>query len=304
MAIAVIDIGTNTLLLLIAERDRDGKLRPIVDLCRFGRLGKGLDASGKLAEDAIARSLDICREYRGVLDDHRIARPRVIATQALREASNAAAFVAPAQHILGADIEVIGGEREAQLAFAAVQRTLTDLAGTPYIVVDVGGGSTELIATDGQRVTSAVSVPIGAVRLTERHLGHDPPTPDELAALVSDIDSRLARGLPIATPVGVTLVGTAGTATTMAAIHLGLAHHDAEAVTGVRLSPDAVAAQLARIGAASVAERRAIPAIPPERADVIAAGIAIYARAIARLQAPVMIACDRGIRWGLAYEMS
>jgi exopolyphosphatase/guanosine-5'-triphosphate,3'-diphosphate pyrophosphatase len=301
--VAVIDIGTNTLLLLIAERDGAGALRPIVDLCRFGRLGKGLDASGLLADASIAKSLDICREYRRVLDDHGIAHPRVLATQALREAKNAAAFVQPAEQVLGAKIEVIAGQREAELAFAAVANTLVDLAGTPYVVVDVGGGSTEFIATDGRAVTAAVSVPIGAVRLTERHLRADPPAPTELAALLADIDDRLARDLAgLQLPSGVAMVGTAGTATTMAAIHLGLVHYDAEAVTGVRLSPDAIHAMFERLAAMPVAERRAVPGIPAERADVIAAGIAIYARALARLAAPVMIACDRGIRWGLAYE--
>lgn len=295
MNTAVIDIGTNTLLLLVVDRHA----RRIVDLCRFGRLGKGLDASGNLAPEAIARSLDICREYRRVMDEHGVAAPAVIATQALREASNAGAFVAPAQEILGAPIEIIAGRREAELAFTSVARSLTELAGQPYVVVDVGGGSTELIATDGARVVSAVSVPIGAVRLTERHLAHDPPTAAEIAALDADIDRHLAA---IELPTGVALVGTAGTATTMAAIALRLPAYDPDRVTGFRLSPARVAELRRTLLAASTAERRAMPGVEPERADVIAAGIAIYARAMARIAAPVMIACDRGIRWGLAYE--
>lgn len=294
MKSAVIDIGTNTLLLLIV----DEQLRRVVDLCRFGRLGKGLDASGRLADDAIARSLEICREYRRVMDDHGIAAPSVIATQALREATNAAAFVEPAQQILGAPIEVIAGAREAELAFVSVARTFTDLAG-PYVVVDVGGGSTELIVTDGTRVVSAVSVPIGAVRLTERHLAHDPPTAAEIAALEADIDAHLGT---LELPRGVPIVGTAGTATTMAAVALGLASYDPDAVTGLRLSPERVAELRGALYSASTAERRAMPGIEPQRADVIEAGVAIYASVVARVQAPVLITCDRGIRWGLAYE--
>src|SRR2546428_7752339 len=119
MKTAVIDIGPNPLLLLIV----DEQLRRVMDLCRFGRLGKGLDASGQLAEDAIGNSLDICREYRRVMDEHGVVAPTVIGTQALREASNAAAFVGPAEQILGAPIEVIAGKREADLAFIAVART-------------------------------------------------------------------------------------------------------------------------------------------------------------------------------------
>jgi exopolyphosphatase/guanosine-5'-triphosphate,3'-diphosphate pyrophosphatase len=298
---AIIDIGTNTLLLLIV----DDAMRAVVDLCRFGRLGKGLDASGRLAGDAIARSLDICREYRRVMDEQQVARTRVIATQAMREATNAADFVGPAEQILGAKIEIIAGQREADLAFLSVARSIAELAGQSYVVVDVGGGSTEFIATDGRAVTAAVSVPIGAVRMTERHVRSDPPSAAELAAIAADVDAQLARDLgPRAYPRGVPLVGTAGTATTMAAVHLALPHYDPDAVTGLRLSPAAVAAQLARVAGATVAERRAIAGIPPERADVITAGIAIYARAIAYLAAPVMIVCDRGIRWGLAYEDS
>jgi exopolyphosphatase/guanosine-5'-triphosphate,3'-diphosphate pyrophosphatase len=292
MRTAVIDIGTNTLLLLVVEK-RDGKLVSVVDLCRFGRLGKGLDATGSLAPDAIAKSLEICREYRKVMDELGVDAPRVIATQATREAKNANEFVPKAEAILRAKIEVIAGQREAELAKIAVARTFPDLAG-PYVVVDVGGGSTEFITP-----TSAVSVPIGAVRLTERHLKSDPPAAAEIAALDADIAKHLAT---LDLPAGVPIVGTAGTATTIAAIKLGLAHYDAEAVTGLRIAPDALDALLARLLAATVAERRAIPGMEPERADVIAAGVAIYARAVARMHASVMITCDRGIRWGVAYE--
>lgn len=296
MTTAVIDIGTNTLLLLIV----DDAMQPVVDLCRFGRLGKGLDATGRLADDAIANSLAICREYRRVMDEHGVARPVVIATQAAREASNAADFVGPAEQILGAPIEVIAGRREAELAATAVARTFPELA-APYLVVDVGGGSTELIHVDAGRVVSEVSVPIGAVRLTERHLAHDPPTAAEIAALTDDIDRHLAA---LALPTAVPVVGTAGTATTLAAVTLGLERYDAAAVTGLRLSPSTVAALLARLLGATVAERKAIPGIEPQRADVIAAGAAIFARILQRIDAPVLITCDRGIRWGLAYERS
>jgi exopolyphosphatase/guanosine-5'-triphosphate,3'-diphosphate pyrophosphatase len=294
---AVIDIGTNTLLLLIV----DGDMRRVVDLCRFGRLGKGLDASGRLAEDAIARSLEICREYRRVMDEHGVTAPAVIGTQALREAANAAAFVEPAEQILGAKIEVIAGAREAELAALAVARTFPDLATARYVVVDVGGGSTEFISVSAGRVESAVSVKIGAVRLTERHLRGDPPGTDELRALDADIDRTLE---PLELPHGVAIVATAGTATTMAAVKLGLTTYDPDAVTGLRISPASVDELYARLAHATVANRRAIAGVEPQRADVIAAGVAIYARAVARIAAPVLITCDRGIRWGLAYECS
>lgn len=295
MPTGVIDIGTNTLLLLIV----DDAMQPLVDLCRFGRLGKGLDASGRLAAAAIAASLEICREYRKVLDDHGVARPIVIATQAAREAGNAAEFVGPAEQILNAPIQVITGEREAALAALAVARTFPELAAARYLVVDVGGGSTEVITVDAGRVTAEVSMPIGAVRLTERHLKHDPPSAPEIAALTADIDRHLAA---LSLPRGIPVIGTAGTATTLAAIKLGLERYDPAAVTGLRLSRDAVAVMLGRLLAASVAERTRVPGIEAQRADVIAAGAAIFARILPRVDATVLITCDRGIRWGLAYE--
>ncbi|HEX7836565.1 MAG TPA: hypothetical protein VF469_03830 [Kofleriaceae bacterium] len=295
MATGVIDIGTNTLLLLIV----DEAMRPIVDLCRFGRLGKGLDATGRLAGDAIAASLEICREYRRVLDQHGVAQPIVIATQAAREAANAAEFIGPAEQILNAPIGVITGEREADLAALAVARTFPELAAARYLVVDVGGGSTEVITVERGRVTAEVSMPIGAVRLTERHLKGDPPSAPEIAALSADIDRHLAAQT---LPRGVPVIGIAGTATTLAGIKLGLDRYDPEAVTGLRLSRDAVVVMLGRLLAASVADRKKIPGVEPERADVIAAGAAIFARILQRIDATVLITCDRGIRWGLAYE--
>jgi len=281
MNTAVIDIGTNTLLLLIV----DDKLQRVVDLCRFGRLGKGLDASGNVAAESIAKSLEICREYRRVMDEHQVTAPAIIATQ----------------DILGGTIEIIAGAREAELAYTSVAQAFPNLAGTPYVVVDVGGGSTEFIVTDGTRVVSAVSVPIGAVRLTERHLKHDPPTRDETQELEADIDRHLG---PLALPVDVPLIGTAGTATTMAAVALALTTYDPDKVTGLRLEPGRVVALRDTMLAATTEQRRAMPGVEPQRADVIAAGIAIYARALARVHAPVMITCDRGIRWGLAVELA
>lgn len=295
MPTAVIDIGTNTLLLLIV----DPAVKPIVDLCRFGRLGKGLDASGRLDPGSIAASLEICREYRRVMDDTGAGVPLIVGTQALREASNSADFVGPAQELLGATIEVISGEREANLAFVSVARTFPELVSSPYVVVDVGGGSTEIIVSNGSKIVSAVSVPVGAVRLTERHLKHDPPTADEARALFADIDQQLAQ---LELPTGVPVVATAGTATTLAAMALRLERYDPVAVTGLRLEAMAIDAQLARLLTANIAARRALKGMEAERADVIAGGVAILSRVMHRIDAPVMITCDRGVRWGLAYE--
>lgn len=295
MTFGVIDIGTNTLLLLIV----DANLRPLVDLCRFGRLGAGLDASKRLAPASIAKSLEICLEYRAVLDKHGVELPTIVGTQALREATNAADFVEPAENILRGHIDVISGTREAELAFLSVARTFPDLAKSPFLVVDVGGGSTEVIKSDGTRVVSAVSLPIGAVRLSERHLESDPPKRHELAALEDDIDKHLATldirpGLPI--------VATAGTATTLASVAHELAEYDSEAVTGVRFDSDEVGSLYRRFARQTVAQRKAIIGMEPQRADVVVGGVAILARIAERLEAPVLITADRGVRWGLAFE--
>jgi exopolyphosphatase/guanosine-5'-triphosphate,3'-diphosphate pyrophosphatase len=294
---AVIDIGTNTLLLLVV----DDHGAPVRDLCRFGRLGQGLDASGRLADEAIARSLEICREYAGLMRDMGVARRVVIGTQALREAANSAAFVGPAEETLGAHIEIIGGAREAELAFRAVASTFPELRGAPYVVVDVGGGSTEIIATrDGSSVGSATSVKIGAVRLRERWLASNPPSADEVRAMVADIDAALAS---LDLPRGVIVIGTAGTATTLASVQLGLHAYDPDRVTGLRLEAPVVDAQLARLLSMTIDRRRALPGMVVERADVLPAGVAIFSRVIAKIGAPAMIVCDRGIRWGVAHEL-
>jgi exopolyphosphatase/guanosine-5'-triphosphate,3'-diphosphate pyrophosphatase len=298
---AVIDIGSNTLLLLITEPTATGDLRAVVDLCRFGRLGQGLDASGRLHPDAIARSLDICREYRAAMDAHGVDRVAVVATEAVRKAANGADFVEPARALLGAEIAVIPGEREAALAFTAQARSLPALRGRPFAVADVGGASTEVIVTDSARVVSAVSVPIGAVRLAERHLRHDPATADERAALAADIDAHLAA---LALPAGVALVASAGTATTLAAVELGLTRYDPDRVHGLTLPAARVLELADRLLAATAAERRALPGIEPQRVDVIHAGAEIFARLVVRLGAPEVVISDRGIRWGLAYELA
>jgi exopolyphosphatase/guanosine-5'-triphosphate,3'-diphosphate pyrophosphatase len=299
--IAVVDIGTNTLLLLVAEPDGAGGLRSIHDDCRFGRLGQGLDASGELAPEAIERSLDIIRAYRADMDRLGVARVVAVGTQALREASNAAVFVEPASALLGVAIEVVPGEREAELVSIAVTRTMPELAGQTYAIADVGGGSTEIIVCAGTEVRSFTSVKLGSVRHKERYLAHDPPEPDEVAAVIADIDRTLEA---LALPAGVPLVGTAGTATTIAAVELGLDSYDADRVQGTRVSAAAVQALLARLLGTNAEGRAHIPGVEPQRADVIQAGVAIYARLLRRLGTPEMIVSDRGIRWGLAYELA
>ncbi len=298
--LATIDIGTNTLLLLIVEEPQPGQLHALHDEARFGRLGKGLDTSGVLDHAAIERCLAILRDFRATIDSHQVQRIAVVGTQALREAGNASDFLAAAEAILGTKVEVISGAREAELVSLAVTESLPELGDATTVIADVGGGSTELIVCERRKVVSVESVPIGSVRMTERHLRDDPPAPFQTTALVTELDELLAG---VRLPFGVPLVATAGTATTMAALELGLPRYDAAAVHGHRIEPAAIGRLLARLFDSSVEERKAMPGMEPERADVIAGGVAIFARLVHKMGASEVIACDRGVRWGLAYEL-
>jgi exopolyphosphatase / guanosine-5'-triphosphate,3'-diphosphate pyrophosphatase len=300
MRVAAIDIGTNTLLLLVAER-RGEALVAVEDHCRFGRLGQGLDRSGVLDPAAIARSLEICRELRGRVDAAGVEHLAVVGTQALREAKNAGDFIAPAEAILGAPIETISGEREAALVYRSVARGFPELAAGDLVVADVGGGSTEIICGRGGQVAWQTSLPIGAVRLSERHLLGDPPTAAEAAALMAAIDGALAE-LPL--PTGGVLVGTAGTATTLATVAQRLHVYAADKVQGYRLVAGEVDRLVARFLELPVAEKRRLPGLEPQRADVIAGGAAILSRLVARMQARELVVSDRGVRWGLADELA
>lgn len=298
--VATVDIGTNTLLLLVVNREEDGALSIFEDQVRFGRLGKGLDASGNLADESIATSIDACEEYRGLLQKHGVTRVRAVGTQALREAANAAAFVNPAEKILGTKIETIPGEREAQLVYRAVVEQFPDLASGDVTIADVGGGSTEIIVARGGELDWFKSIKIGSVRMTERHLKSDPPTPEQTKAAAKDIDSQLAA---LKLPEGVPLIGTAGTATTVAAVDLRLSEFSRAKVHGHRMDPGQVDRLLANFLDLSIAERKRMPGMEAPRADVIAGGTLIFSRIMAAMKAPSFIVADCGVRWGLAYEL-
>jgi exopolyphosphatase / guanosine-5'-triphosphate,3'-diphosphate pyrophosphatase len=299
--VATIDVGTNTLLLLVVEVGEGGELVRVADRCEFGRLGRGVDARGALDFQAISRSLEIVRGYAQEVRAAGVERVAAVGTQALREAGNAGEFLEPAERILGVPVEVIAGEREAELVSRAVAESLPALAGGDLVIADVGGGSTEVIVAGQGELRSLVSLPIGAVRLTERYLHGDPPAAEEARALVADIDAQLATlDLPERAP----LVGTSGTATTLVAVEQHLRIYDPDAIHGQAIATAEVERQLASLLELKVAERRRIPGMEPQRADVIAAGVAIYARLLHHLGAPQMVVSDRGVRWGLAYELA
>jgi exopolyphosphatase/guanosine-5'-triphosphate,3'-diphosphate pyrophosphatase len=267
--VAAIDCGTNSIRLLVADVTDAGATELVREM-RIVRLGQGVDATGRLAPEAIERTLAATREYAAIITDLGADRVRYCATSAARDAENAEEFSAAVHDILGVRPEVLSGTDEARASFLGATRGL-DATGGDALVVDIGGGSTELVVGRDEVVAWSVSLDIGSVRLTERFLASDPPSTQEVdacRAYLTDILAEAAAGLA---PVDL-LVGVAGTITTVAAHVLELRFYDRAAVHGARLSVDAVRQGCGSLVGMTVAERRALPFMHPGRADVIGGG--------------------------------
>lgn len=267
--VGVIDIGTNTVRLLIADVDGD-VVRDVERSITFTRLGEGVDRDRVLADAPIARTLDAIAAYAERWRAQGCDVTRAIATSAVRDAANREAFVQHAQAQTGVVVEVISGDEEAALSFAGA--TVGSTTG-PVTVLDIGGGSTEIVHGMHGHVTAATSLDIGAVRLTERHITHDPPTDAEIDAVRADAKAAIETA-PRASEAS-TFVGLAGTITTLAVLALGLPAYDRARVHHARLSLEQVDAQFARLRAMTSDERRALPSMPG-REDVILAGMVIF----------------------------
>jgi exopolyphosphatase/guanosine-5'-triphosphate,3'-diphosphate pyrophosphatase len=298
---ATIDVGTNTTLLLVARVEPSGAITVLENRAEITRLGRGIGAGGALGAEGITRTLDVLRSYAELARRHG-ARVAAIGTEALRRAPNGADFLGPAAEALGVQVEVIAGAREADLTFrAAVESFPEEAKGGAAVVVDIGGGSTEIIVSDRGAVTWSRSLPIGSVRLTERHVRHDPPGADELAAVEREVDDALAA---VPWPAGAaTLVGVAGTVTSLAAMALGLVSYDADRVHGHDLTLGELDGEIARLRRSTQAERERFVGLDPRRADVILAGALVLRRIAGAAHARAVRVSDRGIRWGLLYEL-
>ena len=298
--LATIDVGTNTTLLLVAEVD-GARLRVLDERAEITRLGRGIGADGGLGRAGIERTLAVLTDYRTIAAKHGAAI-FAIGTEALRHAPNAEEFLGPAAAILGTPVEVIDGEREATLTFLAALRSFPELAAATAVVLDIGGGSTEIIVARGGQMDLRRSLPVGSVRLTERHIASDPAEPSEIAAVVDEIARRLAA---VPFPAGpLLLVGTAGTVTSLAAMSLGLRSYDPALVHGHRLTLAALDAQIARLRPSRQAERERMVGLDPKRADVILAGACILRQLAEAARVSEILVNDRGIRWGLLFEKS
>ena len=304
MNLATIDIGTNTALLLVARLSPGGALELVEERAEITRIGRGIGAGGALGAEGIARTLAALREFAAVARRHE-AKIAAIGTEALRRAPNSAAFLTPAAEILGSPIEVIDGRREAALTFRAVADAFPAALAGALTVVDIGGGSTEIVIAAGGKVTFNVSLPLGSVRLTERFVNHDPPRLDEIAAITAAVDGALAGvPFPVSGTTAAILVGVAGTVTSLAAMAEGLVSYDPARVHGYRLSQEALAEQIARVQAGTQAARERIIGLDPRRADVILAGALILQRIATAAGVAEVQVSDRGIRWGLMHELA
>jgi exopolyphosphatase/guanosine-5'-triphosphate,3'-diphosphate pyrophosphatase len=280
-----------------SESGQAPRLVAVADILEMPRLGQDLDRTGRLHPDAIERGVAaITRQLKRARD---LGAESVLAigTESLRAASNSSEFLSRIA-ALGIPLRIISSDDEARLSFHSVVRSLPMPPGGRRSVLDIGGGSTELIV-GGTRPERWASVKIGSVRLTERLLPSDPPTPAEQHALIETVRAAIAA-LP--EPEG-ELCALAGTATTIAAIHLGLAEHDSARLDGLSIPTEAVAAIAHRLAAMPLAQRRQLPGLDPRRADVIYAGAVILWQVALRAAVAEIVISDRGVRWGVLEEV-
>jgi exopolyphosphatase / guanosine-5'-triphosphate,3'-diphosphate pyrophosphatase len=293
---ASIDVGTNSVLLLVAERADDGRFSPVKERAEITRLGRGVDKSGRLADEAIADTVAVITDY--AKDARALGAKGIVvsATSAARDAANGRDFMNAVKQQAGVEVQIISGDEEARLSFASAW---SDFGGRgPLIVLDIGGGSTEFIFGDAQgQIVFRKSFQVGSVRLTERFVHSDPIPAQELEALSEHLVKTFAE-LP-EPPADATLVAVAGTATTVLAVARAIDPYDAVRVHGARMKSWEVHATARMLGESPLAERRKLPGLQPKRADVIVAGSLILVEAMTRLGSKDVVISDRGLRWGL-----
>jgi exopolyphosphatase/guanosine-5'-triphosphate,3'-diphosphate pyrophosphatase len=305
--VAAFDCGTNSLRLLVADLDADrGEMTELVREMRIVRVGEGVDRTGRIAAESMNRAFTALDEYAGLVAEHGATAIRFCATSAVRDADNAAEFMDGVRQRLGVEPEVLDGDAEARASFAGATRVLHDVD-EPVLVIDIGGGSTELIlgavsADAGPAVETAHSLDIGSVRLTERHLHDDPPTAAQVAALCADVDDAL-DGCRVDPALARTVVGVAGSVTTVAAAALGLPAYDRGRIHLARLDRDVVRNTVADLVAMRVADRRALGFMHPGRADVIGAGALILDRVLRRTTVDHLIVSESDILDGIAWSL-
>jgi exopolyphosphatase/guanosine-5'-triphosphate,3'-diphosphate pyrophosphatase len=301
MIVAGIDIGTNTLLLLVAEIDENGRVRQLEHQQRLPRLGKDVDRMGAIQVSAFDRIAWIVQEYRNIAQQFHAEEIVACATSAVRDASNRDEFTKFIEKGTGIRVEILTGDEEAVLTYKGALSGINRPG--PFVVLDIGGGSTELIfqqpgGGNGNAVLHRYSLQIGAVRLTERFFKHDPPLPEEIESAKSLIIEEVSQ---VRNPgfQGVILVGVAGTVTTLACIDQGLAEFELEKVAGFTLTDAHVARLLSQLTGMNSREISALSAATSGRADILTAGTLILHEVMAHFRFPSVVVSERGLRFGL-----
>jgi exopolyphosphatase/guanosine-5'-triphosphate,3'-diphosphate pyrophosphatase len=310
LRVAVIDLGTNTVRLLVGEPAGNEGYRPIFAAQEITRLGQGLLPNRMLQPEPIRRTLAVLRRFRQTAESHAAGRIDVVGTSALREATNREVFLACARLEAGLEVQVISGEEEARLTLLGIRAALHIQRGR-LIGMDIGGGSTEFILADGPNILGMISTGLGAVKLTEAHLKSDPPTSDELAVVREVVADRMARLRSLEWPSALSetqapeaiFAGTAGTVTSLAAVDLALDPYDPGRVNGQRLSRQRIEALCRELAALPLAERRQVCGLEPARADVIVAGALVCLGAMDGLGLPELTVSDGGLREGILLDL-
>ncbi len=310
MRVAAIDLGTNTVRLLVGEPDGAGGYRPVFAAQEITRLGQGLLPERLLRPEPIRRTLAALHRFRQAAESYDAACIAVAGTSALREAMNREDFLERACREAGLQVRVLTGAEEARLTLLGVRAAVPAVRGR-LLMMDIGGGSTEFLLADGSEIRATVSTGLGVVKLTEALLPSDPPRPEELAAVRDVVAERIAAvrtrdlaGLGLVPPwLDLAFVGTAGTVTTLAAIDLALASYDPNRVTGHRLARDRIEALGWELASLPLVQRRRIPGLEPGRADVIVAGALVCLGAMDGLGLPELMVSDGGLREGILLDL-
>ena len=299
--IAVVDIGTNSTRLLVADLASDERLTELERRTKVTRLGDGLERTGVLDDAAMARVFATLSDYRERIDAHGARRAIGVLTSAVRDATNGADFSAGVRDRYGIDARTVDGDEEAQLTFLGATSERPPDEATPTVVIDIGGGSTEFVAGIRQDVTFHVSTQVGVVRHTERHLATDPPTHPELAALAADVRAIIEREVPAEVRTATRLaIAVAGTATSLGAIDLNLDRHVGAAVHGHRVPLATCRKILDNLASLTDDERRSVRGLHPDRAPTIVAGLVILVEALEAFSLDSIEVSDHDILRGAA----
>ncbi|MFQ5708605.1 MAG: hypothetical protein ACE5HO_14205 [bacterium] len=299
--IAAIDIGTNTALLLVAEIDARGHLKPVLQKETIVRLGQGVDQRGRLQPEAMSRTLQALREYRLLARELNAEQILAAGTSAVRDAKNRNDFVSRIKNELNLELQILTGKQEARLTHLGALSNKSYLKGG-VVVIDIGGGSTEFIFGDRDQIEFAQSLDLGSVRLTERFVRHDPISEEEFGRIRESVAEGLEKLHRSACSNKRHLVGVAGTVTTLAAIQAKMANYQPEVIDGDRLSLDQIRAIVDELKIKTLAERKKIVGLHPKRADVILAGAVILLESAGGLGFQEVTVSDRGIRFGLILD--